>query len=108
MKRTTIATIANYIKDVPELAAEYAEVRAELDKNEAKAAANRELYDLMRDVVMSYLGDTPMTVAEIFTACKADLPEGATKNKIQYALSNYWTDEVVKDDNGKVNTYRRK
>ena len=37
MKKNTMTTIAAYIKNVPELANEYAELAAELAKNEVKA-----------------------------------------------------------------------
>lgn len=108
MKKTTMTTIANYIKNVPDLAAEYAELTAELAKGEAKAQANRSLYEAAHDVVMSHLTMQPVTVAELVEACEAELPEGMTKSKIQYALLNYWTDEVVKIENPKsANQYRR-
>ena len=48
-----MTTIANYIKNVPELAAEYAELQAELDKNAEKAQANRDLYAAAHDVALS-------------------------------------------------------
>ena len=108
MKKNTMTTIANYIKNVPELATEYAELAAELNKNEAKAQANRELYATAHDIVMAHLDATPVTVADLFTACEGELPEGFSKSKVQYALSNYWADEVVKHDNGKkAYTYSR-
>lgn len=103
-----MTTIANYIKNVPELSNEYAELAAELSKNEAKAQANRDLYATAHDVVMSHLGSEPVTVGDLFTACEDELPEGFSKSKIQYALLNYWKDEVVKHDNGKkAFTYSR-
>lgn len=108
MKKNTMTTIANYIKNVPELAAEYAELSAELAKGEAKAQANRELYDTAREVVLAHLTDKPMTVAEIVEACGDELPEGMTKSKVQYALINYWAGEVVKIENAKAaNQYRK-
>lgn len=96
-----MTTIAAYIKNVPELANEYAELQAELDKNAAKAQANRDLYATAHDVVMAHLGSTPVTVTDLFAACESELPEGFSKSKIQYALLNYWSDEVVKHENGK-------
>jgi len=101
MKKNTMTTIAAYIKNVPELANEYAELQAELDKNAAKAQANRDLYATAHDVVMAHLGSTPVTVTDLFAACESELPEGFSKSKIQYALLNYWSDEVVKHENGK-------
>lgn len=108
MKKNTMTAIANYIKNVPELATEYAELSAELAKSEAKAQANRELYDTAHEVVLAHLTDKPMTVAEIVEVCGDELPEGMTKSKVQYALINYWADEVVKIENAKsANQYRK-
>ena len=103
-----MTTIAAYIKNVPELANEYAELQAELDKNAAKAQANRDLYATAHDVVMAHLTDTPVTVAELFAACEDELPEGFSKSKIQYAVRELWGAEVVKHENGKkAFTYTR-
>lgn len=107
MKKTTMQTIANYIANVTELSTEYAELCAELNKGAEKAAANRELYANAHDAVLAVITSEPKTVSEIWDACADDMPEGFTKNKVQYALLHYWNDEVVKDTDGKVNTYRR-
>ena len=101
-----MTTIANYIKNVPELAAEYAELKAELDKNAEKAQANRELYATAHDAVIGALTDKPVTLAELWEAVKDTVPEGMTKSKVQYALRELWTAEVVKIE-GKVNEYKR-
>lgn len=101
-----MTAIANYIKNVPELAAEYAELKAELDKNAEKAQANRDLYAATHDVVMATLSDKPMTMAELWEAMKDNVPEGMTKSKVQYALRELWASEVVKIE-GKVNEYKR-
>ena len=106
MKKTTLTAIAAYIKNVPELAAEYTELQAELDKNAEKAQANRDLYAAAHDVVMATLSDKPMTMAELWEAMKDNVPEGMTKSKVQYALRELWATEVVKIE-GKVNEYKR-
>lgn len=106
MKKNTMTAIANYIKNVPELAAEYAELKAELDKNAEKAQANRDLYAAAHDVVMATLSDKPMTMAELWEAMKDKAPEGMTKSKVQYALRELWASEIVKIE-GKVNEYKR-
>lgn len=106
MKKNTMTTIANYIKNVPELAAEYAELQAELDKNAEKAQANRDLYAATHDAVVGALTDKPVTLAELWEAVKDNVPEGMTKSKIQYALRELWAAEVVKIE-GKVNEYKR-
>ena len=101
-----MTTIANYIKNVPELAAEYAELQAELDKNAEKAQANRDLYAATHDVVIGALTDKPVTLAELWEAVKDTVPEGMSKSKVQYALRELWAAEVVKIE-GKVNEYKR-
>ena len=106
MKKTTMTTIAAYIKNVPELATEYAELQAELDKNAEKAQANRDLYAAAHDAVVATLSDKPMTMAELWEAVKDNVPEGMTKSKVQYALRELWAAEVVKIE-GKVNEYKR-
>jgi len=106
MKKNTMTTIANYIKNVPELAAEYAELKAELDKNAEKAQANRDLYAAAHEVVIGALTDKPVTLAELWEAVKNTVPDGMTKSKVQYALRELWAAEVVKIE-GKVNEYKR-
>ena len=106
MKKNTLRTVADYIRNIPELAAESAEMDAELAKGEDKARANRELYATAHDVVMSVLTEKPMTIAEWFAACADKLPDGFTKSKMQYAVREYLAAEVVKIE-GKVNEYRK-
>lgn len=106
MKKNTMTTIANYIKNVPELAAEYAELQAELDKNAEKAKANRDMYAAAHDVVIGALTDKPVTLAELWEAVKDTVPEGMSKSKVQYALRELWAAEVIKIE-GKVNEYKR-
>ena len=106
MKKNVMAAIANYIKNVPELAAEYAELQAELDKNAEKAQANRNLYAAAHDVVIGAMTDKPVTLAELWETVKDTVPEGMSKSKVQYALRELWAAEVVKIE-GKVNEYKR-
>lgn len=108
MKKTTMNTILSLIAtiDTPEAEAVRSELKAELNRGAEKAQANRELYDRAREVVLSELGDTPATVAELYEAVEDKLPAGFTKAKVQYALSHYWEADVVKHE-GKVNSYTR-
>ena len=108
MKKTTMQTIVNYIdtNGISELAEVRNELAAELNRGAEKAQANRELYEQAKEIVLSELGDTPVTVAELFEAVEDKLPEGFTKAKVQYALGHYWESEVVKHE-GKVNSYTR-
>jgi len=87
-----------------------AEVMAEIEKELNRGAAEREakaaMYEAARPVVfeaMRTIG-TPATVADIFAEAEKELPEGFTKNKVQYGLLHYWNDAVVKTE-GKVNMY---
>ena len=108
MKKATMNTIVNYINDnaVEALYEVRDELMAELDKGEAVKAENAKLYDTAKAVVMSELGDTPVTIGELYDAIAGDLPEGFTKGKLQYAVTRLWKDEIVRIE-GKVNTYRK-
>ena len=102
MKKATMTAIAAYIENVPELATEYAELRAELNKNAEKAEANRNLYEAARAIVLAHMSKTePQTIAEIYEAAKADLPSDFSKSKVQYAMLERWSEYVKKHDNGK-------
>lgn len=109
MKKTTMNTILSLIAtiDTPEAEAVRSELKAELSKGAEKAQANRELYEQAKEIVLSELGDTPVTVAELYEAVEDKLPEGFTKAKVQYALGHYWDKDVVKHE-GKVNSYTRR
>ena len=108
MKKNDLRTLVDYLNgknvDITEVKAA---LEAELEKDVAAKDAKAAEYDAIREVVFTKLGDAPMTVAELFAACEAELPEGVTKNKMQYGLLNYWKDEVIKIE-GKPNQYRRK
>ena len=111
MKKSTMQSLVNYFAFQNGLPSDVAdavdELKAELAKNEEKAQANRTLYAQAHDVVMAHLSANAMTVAELYEACKDELPEGMSKSKVQYALLNYWASEVVKANDGKVNTYAK-
>jgi len=108
MKKNTMNTILSLIStiDTPEAEAVRAELTAELNKGAEKAEANRKLYEQAKEIVLSELGEIPVTVAELYEAVEDKLPEGFTKAKVQYALGHYWESEVVKHE-GKVNSYTR-
>ena len=111
MKKSTLNAIATYIAshDIPELATVRDEILAEFEKNEAKAQANREIYAEAHDVVLSVMDSTPRTIAEIYDMCSTELPEGFGKSKVQYAMREYWSGEVVKVENPKgANSYYKR
>ena len=84
------------------------EIRAELAKDEEEKAGKVAIYEAIREVVFKHLGSAPMTLADLFAACESELPAGTKKGQVQYGLTHYWTDEIVKIENPKsANEYRR-
>lgn len=108
MTKNMMKSLVAYLngETVADIAEIKASLEAELAKNEAKAQANRDLYAAAHDVVIGALTDKPVTLAELWETVKDTVPEGMSKSKIQYALRELWTAEVVKIE-GKVNEYKR-
>ena len=106
MKKASLSAIYSALKGIDFDSEILAEVEKELNKGEEKKAKNAEAYEAMHDVIVGALSDTPVTCAELFESIEGDLPEGATKGKVQYALTHLWSDEIVKIE-GKPNTYRK-
>ena len=110
MKKATMNSILTLIAtiDTPEAEAVRAELNAELSKGEAVKAENAKLYDAAKVVVMDELSKATeaVTIGELFEAVEANLPEGFTKGKLQYAVTRLWTSEITRIE-GKVNTYRK-
>ena len=106
MKKTSLSAIYSALKGIDFDSEILAEVEKELNKGEEKKAKNAEAYEAMHDVIVGALSDTPVTCAELFESIESELPEGATKGKVQYALTHLWSDEIVKIE-GKPNTYRK-
>ena len=108
MKKNTMKSLVAYLngETITNLDEIKAELQAELDKGEAKAQANREMYAAAHDVVIGALTDKPVTLAELWEIVKDTVPEGMTKSKVQYALRELWAAEIVKIE-GKVNEYKR-
>lgn len=113
MKKATMIAIANYLSENVQYANDIekeflttalAELDADINRGaEAKAAKTAE-YDAVKDVILGALTETPATIAEIFDAVKDELPQGFTRNKVQYAITRLWADGVAKFE-GKPNTY---
>lgn len=107
MKKSTFVAIRTALT---ELGYANEEVMAELDKeinrgSEVKAQKAAE-YESIHDLIVSTLSSVPVTCTELFNSIEKELPEGMTRGKVQYALTNLWQDEIVKIE-GKPNTYRR-
>ena len=103
MKKNTITALYNYFvnsDDTIDLSAVVEDIRAEYERTVAKSATKANAYEAAKPIVFGVMTE-PMTVKEIFAKCENDLPDGFTAHKIQYALLNYWRDEVDKIPNGK-------
>lgn len=108
MKKSTMNSILSLIATIntPEAEVVRNEITAELNKGLEKSEANRKLYAEAREIVLSGLSETPITVSELYKTIENKLPADFSKSKMQYALINYWKDDVVKHE-GKVNTYTK-
>lgn len=106
MKKNTMIAVRDFLTSVDALPEVVAEINAELSKGDAQKAKNAEAYEGIHDIIMENLADEPCTVAELWDVIKDKVPDGITKNKVQYALTHLWQDEIVKVE-GKPNGYRR-
>ena len=106
MKKNTMIAVRDFLTSVDALPEVVAEINAELSKGDAQKVKNAEAYEGIHDIIMENLADEPCTVAELWDVIKDKVPEGITKNKVQYALTHLWQDEIVKVE-GKPNGYRR-
>lgn len=99
-------TLVAFINDnaVSELYEIRDEIAAELNKNKAKADANRELYGTIWDKVHEVLESATMPV----TAQELADETGISKGKIVYGLTHLWSAEVEKDTSKKSTTYALK
>ena len=102
MKKSSLQSLVTLLTNSGELPEIKAELEAELNKGKAKADANRAVYAEMHDKVMEVLGNT----TNLVTAQELADETGFARGKIVYGLTNYWSDEVVKDTSGKSTTYR--
>ena len=107
MKKATLETIRTALTDLGyEDADVLAELDSEINRGLAEKTARAEAYESIHALVVNALSDTPATCAEVYAEIKSNLPDGMSKGKVQYALTNLWQDEIVKIE-GKPNTYRR-
>lgn len=96
MKKATMQTILSLINTIesPEADAVREELTAELNKDAERKAQNADLYESAKGIVMEELGETPVTIGELYEALKEKLPEGFSKGKLQYAVTRLWTSEI--------------
>lgn len=105
MKKATIETIRTALTELGYDNAEIlAELDAELTRGQAKKDATVAAYAEMWKQVRQALSDATDAV----TAQEIADETGLSRSKIVYGLTNYWTDEVVKDTSGKSTTYALK
>lgn len=83
-----------------------AEVYKDLHRNDEVKAKKAEAYDALHDIIVGALDETPVTCSELYESIEDKLPSGATRGKVQYALTHLWKDEI-KTIPGKPNTYCR-
>ena len=93
----------NYANENPDV---MDELYREIHRNDERKAKSAQEYDSIHDLIISTLGDTPITFGELYEALEGKLPNGITKGRVQYALSHLWKDEIVTTA-GKPNTYHR-
>ena len=109
MRIATMKSLVSFLNGeaVENIAEIKAELEAELNKGAVAKAEKAAGYDAAWDAVHEVFAQTtaPLTVAEIFEAVEANLPDGFTKGKVQYGLTHNWADKIVKIE-GKPNTYR--
>ena len=107
MKKATLLSLVSYLngETVDNIAEIKAELEAELNKNQAKKDANAKAYDEIKPIVFDAMGDDEAhsaTIAEIFDAIKDKI--SMNKQKVQYAITRLWKDEIVKVE-GNPNSY---
>lgn len=111
MKKATLETIRKTLveeklyDDTDEI---IKELDAEINKGAAEKAARDAVYESVHELIVDNLSSTPITCADLWTEIESEATaKGMTRNKLQYALTNLWRDEIVKII-GKPNTYCRK
>ena len=109
MKKSTMQSLVNYLNGatIDNLEELKAELEAELNRNAEKSAAKAAEYEAAKPIVveaMRVIGKSA-TAAEIFAEAEKELPEGFTKNRMQYGLTHYWTDVITSANGEKSKEY---
>ena len=110
MKKATMEALVRYLngESVTNIDEIKEELETELRKNAEKAATNRKAYDAARGIFKAALTNKGQTIADIWEKTKTEMQAiGMTKSKIQFAVREYWAEDVIKDE-GKVNEYRKR
>lgn len=100
-------TMLRYLNgETVDTAALRAEIQTEYDRVTEKARANADRYAAATPIVLSALTPVGQTAAEIYAACKDNLPDDFSLSKVQYLLLHQLADKIHKEGNGKnPNTY---
>ena len=106
MKKTSMMTLVDFLANYPDMAPIREELVHEMERNNDKAARNRELYATALEIVLQEIEDGVLyTVADMYEYVEEKLPETFTKSKLQYALNNYWKDYFEKTVNNPAGYY---
>ena len=108
MTKNTMRTIYAYLNGDTSVDIETARqaLNEEIEKADAKAKANRVIYDTAHAVVIQTLqNDGPMTISDLWSKVESLVPEGFTRAKMQYALLHYWENEVERTQNTEVDGF---
>lgn len=108
MKKSVMMSLVSYLESLNDASAQtfVDELNAELSKDQAKHDAQAKIYDEAKPIVMAELGETPVSIGELYEALADSLPDGFTKGKLQYAVTKLWSAELRKVE-GKVNLYAK-
>lgn len=108
MKKSTYETIYTALSSVEFESKEtiMAELYKEIHKGEEAKAMKFAQYETMKPIVLEGLrvADVPVTIAELYEEIKSKLPIDFTKAKVQYGITHYWTDAIIKHE-GKTMSY---
>ena len=109
MKKSTMKSLVAMLngETVENVAELKAELEAELNRNAEKVAAKAAEYEAAKPIVIEAIRviGKAATAAEIFAEAEKGLPEGFTKNRMQYGLTHYWTDVITSANGEKSKEY---
>ena len=98
-----IKTIANYLVPMlengtlpKEVTNSLYEVTTALAIREQKQQDKMAVYNLAKPIIMDILAEVMLPAKELYEACRDQLPDEFSVNMLQYALNNYWNNEIVK------------
>ena len=108
MKKNTLRTIYTALLDAGYESTDpvMEEIATEINRGAEEKATKAAEYGAVKDIILGGLSETPVTIAELYESIKDMLPDGFGKNRVKYAVTRLYADEVVKVE-GKPNGYKR-